>query len=441
MRTARSKAGSLKSGVIFNHKYPGEQTLINNENSNSPGFASTGLSDPILKALKALNYRKPTPIQDQTISSVLAGRDILGTAQTGTGKTAAFMLPVLEILNRKGKASPNQIRALILVPTRELAAQVYESTVNYSRYLKIRSTVAYGGVKINPQMIRLSRGVDILVATPGRLLDLYRKNAVQFSRLEVLVFDEADRMLNLGFQDEVNEILHLVPRQRQTMMFTATLSDEVSGLAKELLQDPLEVSVIPEEVTLEAVKQSVFPVAHERKTELLLELMQEKGWLKFLIFVKTKNRADRLVIKLIHAGYIAQAIHGDKSQGARTRALAEFKKDKASILVATDLAARGLDIDGLPLVINFDLPHLKEDYIHRIGRTGRAGQVGEALSFVSPEEFDSLKDIERLTKQIIPRVETEGFQLDPPLPESKLDTRPFKAKKPKKDKKRKQKSL
>ncbi len=407
--------------------------MINKE-TISRAFASTGLSEPILKALEAQGYREPTPIQEQTISSVLRGRDILGTAQTGTGKTAAFMLPVLEILSKNGKAAPNRIRALILVPTRELAAQVYESTVNYSRYLKIRSTVAYGGVKINPQMIRLSRGIDILVATPGRLLDLYRKNAVQFSKLEVLVFDEADRMLNLGFQDEVKEILKLLPHDRQTLMFTATLSEEVSHLAKEILQAPLEVSVIPEEITLDAVRQYVYPVDHEKKTELLLELMKKNSWLKFLIFVKTRNRAERLVKKLIHAGYIAQAIHGDKSQGARTKALAEFKKDNASILVATDLAARGLDIERLPLVINFDLPHLKEDYIHRIGRTGRAGQIGEALSFVSPEEFDSLKDIERLTKQVITRVETEGFQLETPLPGSKLDTRPFKVKRPKKNK-------
>ncbi len=408
--------------------------LKENEKPVSRSFAATGLSEPILKALKALNYKEPTPIQDQTIASVLAGRDILGTAQTGTGKTAAFMLPLIDILSKHTKASSNSIRALVLVPTRELAAQVYENTVNYSRFLKVRSTVAYGGVKINPQMIRLSKGVDILVSTPGRLLDLYRKNAVQFHDLEVLVFDEADRMLNLGFQDEVKDILKLLPRDRQTMMFTATLSDEVSLLAKELLHTPLEVSVIPEEITLDAVSQYVYPVAHERKTELLLELMKKNNWLKILIFVKTKNRADRLVKKLIHAGYIAQAIHGDKSQGARTKALAEFKKDDASILVATDLAARGLDIDRLPLVISFDLPHLKEDYIHRIGRTGRAGQVGKALSFVSPEEFDSLKDIERLTKQVLPRVETEGFQLTPPLPESKLDTRPFKAKKTKKKK-------
>ena len=408
--------------------------MINKKKTISRAFASTGLAEPILRALEAQGYREPTPIQEQTISSVLRGRDILGTAQTGTGKTAAFMLPLLEILSKNGKAAPNRIRALILVPTRELAAQVYESTVNYSRYLKIRSTVAYGGIKINPQMIRLSRGVDILVATPGRLLDLYRKNAVQFSKLEVLVFDEADRMLNLGFQDEVKEILKLIPHDRQTLMFTATLSDEVSHLAKEILQEPLEVSVIPEEITLDAVRQYVYPVAHEKKTELLLELMKKNSWLKFLIFVKTRNRADRLVKKLINAGYIAQAIHGDKSQGARTKALAEFKKDNASILVATDLAARGLDVERLPLVINFDLPHLKEDYIHRIGRTGRAGQIGEAISFVSPEEFDSLKNIERLTRQVITRVETEGFQLEPPLPDSKLDTRPFKVKKPKKNK-------
>ena len=398
------------------------------------GFEVLSLSRPLLRALEAITYTEPTPIQEQTIPSVLAGRDILAAAQTGTGKTAAFVLPMLQILSEGKKASPNRIRALILVPTRELAAQVYDSTVDCGRFLKIRSTVAYGGVKINPQMIRLSRGVDILVATPGRLLDLYRQNAVNFKDLEILVFDEADRMLNLGFKDEVEELLALFPPGRQNLMFTATFSDEVRALAKTIVNDPVELSINPKEITVDAVDQKLYPVAHTRKTALLLKLMEEKGWLKFLIFVKTKNRADRLVRKLIEEGYIAQAIHGDKTQGARTRALAEFRKDSRYILVATDLAARGLDIDKLPLVVNFDLPHLKEDYIHRIGRTGRAGQVGEAVSFVSPEEFDKLKDIERLTKQIIPRALEKGFELDPPLPESVLDTRPFKAKKPKKKK-------
>jgi ATP-dependent RNA helicase RhlE len=348
---------------------------------------------------------------------------------------------MLQILSGSGRRSSNSIRALVLVPTRELAAQVYESVVDCGRHLKIRSTVAYGGVKINPQMIRLSRGADVLVATPGRLLDLHRQNAVRFSDLEVLVFDEADRMLNLGFKDEVEEVLNLLPEERQNMMFTATFSEPVRELARRIVRNPLEVTVRPREITVDAVRQHVYPVAHTSKTSLLLKLMEEKHWIKFLIFVKTKNRADRLVRKLIENGYIASAIHGDKSQGARTRALAEFRKDSHSILVATDLAARGLDISGLPLVVNFDMPHLKEDYVHRIGRTGRAGRMGEAVSFVSPEEFDKLKDVERLTRQVIPRTLAEGFELDPPLPESKLDTRPFKPKKPKKKKNREQNTV
>ncbi len=415
-------------------------TETKDKSMNKNGFRDLGLSAPLLKALKAMDFTEPTPIQKETIPTALGGRDILAAAQTGTGKTAAFVLPLLQILSASGKSGPNRIRALVLVPTRELAAQVYESLVDCGRHLKIRSTVAYGGVKINPQMIRLSRGGDVLVATPGRLLDLYRQNAVGFSDLEVLVFDEADRMLNLGFKDEVEEILTLLPEERQNLMFTATFSEAVRELARRIVHDPLEVTVRPREITLDAVSQHVFPVAHTRKTSLLLRLMEERAWPKFLIFVKTKNRADRLVRKLIENGYIAAAIHGDKSQGARTRALAEFKKDSHSILVATDLAARGLDISGLPLVINFDMPHLKEDYIHRIGRTGRAGQVGEAISFVSPEEFDKLKDVERLTRQVISRTLTEGFELEPPLPESVLDTRPFKVKKPKKKKNKGQKN-
>ena len=408
--------------------------MTENKSMNEKGFRDLGLADSLLKALKAMDYKEPTPIQIETIPTALSGRDILAAAQTGTGKTAAFVLPLLQILSGSGRRASNNIRALVLVPTRELAAQVYESVVDCGRYLKVRSTVAYGGVKINPQMIRMSRGVDVLVATPGRLLDLYRQNAVRFKDLEILVFDEADRMLNLGFRDEVEEILTLLPEDRQNLMFTATFSEAVRELARRIVREPLEVTVRPREITVDAVRQHVYPVAHTSKTSLLLKLMEENNWIKFLIFVKTKNRADRLVRKLIENGYIAAAIHGDKSQGARTRALAEFKKDSHSILVATDLAARGLDISGLPLVVNFDMPHLKEDYVHRIGRTGRAGQMGEAVSFVSPEEFDKLKDIERLTKQVIPRTLKEGFEPDSPLPESKLDTRPFKPKKPKKKK-------
>lgn len=399
-------------------------------------FADLNLSSPILRALKARDYKNPSEVQCMTIPPVLGKKDVLATAQTGTGKTAAFVLPILERLGGGKPAPPNRIRALILVPTRELAAQVYESVVNYGRYLRLRSTVVHGGVKINPQMLRMTKGQDILVATPGRLLDLYRQNAIRFDLLEILVLDEADRMLNLGFQDEINAIHDLIPRKRQTLMFTATLSGETEKLADAFVRNPVRIEVNPEEITLEAIEQMVYPVDRMKKTALLIELYRAQNGDKALVFTKTKNRANHLVEKLSRAGIDAAAIHGDKSQGARTRALDEFKAGKITLLVATDLAARGLDIRGLPLVINFDMPHLKEDYIHRIGRTGRAETRGLALSFVDTEEFQKLKDIERLTKQIIPRVVVTEYEPDPPLPESVLDTRPFKAKKPKKPKKR-----
>ncbi|OQY34922.1 MAG: hypothetical protein B6241_03315 [Spirochaetaceae bacterium 4572_59] len=405
------------------------------EKEQTGSFRSLRLSDSILNALKVKEYNVPSPIQEQTIPAVLAGSDVLAAAQTGTGKTAAYTLPMLQKLSEGRKAGPNKIRALILVPTRELAAQVYDSVVNYGRFLELRSTVAYGGIKINPQMIRLSRGVDILVATPGRLLDLHRQNAVIFTRLEMLILDEADRMLNLGFKEEIEELFSLFPVKRQTLMFTATFTEGIRTLARVIVTEPVEITVESKELTIEAIDQKIYPVDKMRKTELFMNQIDANSWGKILVFVKTKNRADRLCRKLEAKGFLAAAIHGDKTQGARTKALAEFKKDKGSILVATDLAARGLDIDQLPLVVNFDLPHLKEDYIHRIGRTGRAGRVGEAVSFVSFEEFDKLKDIERLIKQLIPRCLVEGFEMDPALPESLLDTRPFPPKKPKKTKK------
>lgn len=399
-------------------------------------FSDLKLSEPLIKAVKARKYEDPSPIQVETIPAILSGRDVLATSQTGTGKTAAYTLPILDLLSSKGnRASSNHVRTLILAPTRELAAQIYDSVVNYGRFLDLKSTVAYGGMKINPQMIRMTKGMDILVATPGRLLDLYRQNAVKFEQLEILVLDEADRMLNLGFSEEISEILKLIPSKRQTLMFTATFSDEVKSLASGLVQNPIEISINPQEITVDSISQWVYPVDKMKKTALFIQLLKSKSSDRVLVFTKTKNRADHLVQKLEKAGFGAAAIHGDKSQGNRTRSLEEFKSGIVSILVATDLAARGIDIDGLPLVVNFDLPHLKEDYIHRIGRTGRAGASGQAISFVSDDEYLKLKDIERLTKQVIDRIVIPGFELDTPLRESKLDVRPFKPKKAKKNKK------
>lgn len=401
-------------------------------------FSDLKLSEPLIKAVKASNYEDPSPIQVETIPAVLTGSDVLAESQTGTGKTAAYTLPILDLLSRSDKnVGSNQIRTLILAPTRELAAQIYNSVVNYGRFLNLKSTVVYGGMKINPQMIRMTRGIDILVATPGRLLDLYRQNAVKFEQMEILVLDEADRMLNLGFSEEISEILQLIPSKRQTLMFTATFSDEVKSLAAGLVEHPIEISINPQEITVDSIGQWVYPVEKMKKTALFIQLLNGRSGDRVLVFTKTKNRADHLVQKLDKAGFAAAAIHGDKSQGNRTRSLEEFKSGKISILVATDLAARGLDIHGLSLVVNFDLPHLKEDYVHRIGRTGRAGASGQAISFVSEDEFLKLKDIERLTKQVIDRIEIPGFELDPPLRESKLDLRPFKPNKPKKKKKEK----
>ena len=407
---------------------------MNEMNNQSGEFHGLNLSAPILKALKKQNYEKPSPIQIETIPAVLSGKDVLAAAQTGTGKTAAYILPILDRLSKGKKVQSNLVRALILAPTRELAAQIFDSVQNYGRFLPIEATVVYGGVKINPQMIRLTKGLDILVATPGRILDLYRRNSINFRQLEILIIDEADRMLNLGFLPEIHELLTRIPARRQTLMFTATFSEDVRELAREIVTDPVEISVNPQEITVSSVKQWIYPVDKMRKTELLIKLIKENKWTKILVFTKTKNRADHLEQKLHKKGILTAAIHGDKGQGARTRALAEFKADKISLLVATDLAARGLDIEQLPLVVNFDLPHLKEDYIHRIGRTGRANATGEAVSFVSAEEFPKLRDIERLTKQVLERRIVEGFELENPLPESQLDVRPFKIKKPKKRK-------
>ncbi|MCW9050812.1 MAG: DEAD/DEAH box helicase [Motiliproteus sp.] len=397
-------------------------------------FASLGLSDALLQAISEQGYETPSPIQAEAIPAVLEGHDVMAAAQTGTGKTAGFTLPILEKLIDGQPAQANQARVLILTPTRELAAQVGESVSLYGKHLPLRSAVVFGGVKINPQMMRLRRGVDVLVATPGRLLDLYNQKAVRFTQLEILVLDEADRMLDMGFIHDIRKILALLPKNRQNLMFSATFSDEIRSLAKTMVNNPVEISVTPKNAAAKTVEQSLYPVDKAKKTALLIKLIKEQQWQQVLVFTRTKHGANRLTKKLESQGITASAIHGNKSQGARTKALAQFKEGTISTLVATDIAARGLDIDQLPQVVNFDLPNVSEDYVHRIGRTGRAGATGHAVSLVCADEFKLLKDIERLTKQVIERKPVEGFEPVHPLPDSKLDTRPFKAKKPKKPK-------
>jgi ATP-dependent RNA helicase RhlE len=397
-------------------------------------FASLGLSAPILEAVAEQGYQTPSPIQAKSIPAVLEGRDVMAAAQTGTGKTAGFTLPILEQLSKGGRAHGNQVRALILTPTRELAAQVADSVAVYGKHTPLRSAVVFGGVKINPQMMQLRKGVDILVATPGRLLDLYKQNAVRFKQLEVLVLDEADRMLDMGFIHDIRKILGLLPRQRQSLMFSATFSDEIRTLAKGLVNNPLEISVSPPNTTVKSVEQWLYPVDKNRKSALLTQLIQQNQWAQVLVFTRTKHGANRLTRHLDGRGIKAAAIHGNKSQSARTRALADFKGGATRVLVATDIAARGLDIDQLPQVVNFDLPNVPEDYVHRIGRTGRAGATGQAISLVSAEEFKQLVDIERVTKELLTRKSMEGFEPVHELPASRLNRRPVRANRPHKPK-------
>jgi ATP-dependent RNA helicase RhlE len=397
-------------------------------------FTSLGLSAPILEAVAEQGYEVPTPIQTQAIPAVIEGRDLMAAAQTGTGKTAGFTLPLLERLSKGERAQPNQVRALILTPTRELAAQVEESVATYGKNLPLRSAVVFGGVKINPQMMALRKGVDILVATPGRLLDLYGQNAVRFNQLEVLVLDEADRMLDMGFIHDIRKILNLLPKQRQNLLFSATFSDEIRSLAKGLVHDPIEISVSPRNTTVESVEQWIYPVDKKQKSALLTHLILENQWEQVLVFSRTKHGANQLTRLLEAAGIKAAAIHGNKSQAARTKALSDFKKGQIRILVATDIAARGLDIDQLPQVVNFDLPNVPEDYVHRIGRTGRAGATGHAISLVSADEVKQLADIERLIKQLLTRKLIDGFIPVHPLPETRLNGAPPRANRPKKPK-------
>jgi len=374
-------------------------------------FASLGLSDALLRAVADAGYTEPTPIQLQAIPAVLAGGDLLAGAQTGTGKTAGFVLPILQRLSSSPRAPGRApIRVLIMTPTRELAAQVEESVRTYGKHLKFTSTTVFGGVGINPQITALRRGVDIVVATPGRLLDHHRSRTIDLSGVETLVLDEADRMLDMGFMPDIKRILAILPKKRQNLLFSATFSDEIRDLAKGLLHAPAQIQATPRNSTVDAVEQTVHPVDAKRKTELLVHLVRDQQWFQVLVFTRTKHGANRLAEQLGKNAITALAIHGNKSQGARTRALAEFKSAKLQVLVATDIAARGLDIEQLPHVVNFDLPNVPEDYVHRIGRTARAGASGAAISLVSPDEMAYLRDIERLIRRSIPRVVVAGFE-------------------------------
>ena len=392
-------------------------------------FDSLGLSAPILKAIAKQGYDKPSPIQEQAIPAVLKGRDVMAAAQTGTGKTAGFTLPILEILSTAAKVKPGQARVLILTPTRELAAQIEASVMTYGKFLPITSTVVFGGVKINPQINRLRKGIDILVATPGRLLDLHNQKAVRFDQLEMLVLDEADRMLDMGFIHDIRKILATLPKRRQNLMFSATFSQEIRKLAKTMVNDPIEISVSARNTTVKTVKQWIHPVDKAKKSALLAHLIIEHKWFQVLVFSRTKHGANRLAKQLDTKGIPAMAIHGNKSQAARTRALADFKKGKVQVLVATDIAARGIDIDLLPQVVNFDLPNVPEDYVHRIGRTGRAGSKGQAVSLVSADEFKQLRDIENFIKQQLERKLVDGFEPDHDVPASNSKVKPSKSKK------------
>jgi ATP-dependent RNA helicase RhlE len=399
-------------------------------------FASLGLIDQIARTLASLEYTQPTPIQAQAIPAVLAGRDVMAAAQTGTGKTAAFALPLLQRLVQDGvQVGSNAVRALVLVPTRELAEQVHESVRAYGEGLVLRTMVAYGGVSINPQMMRLRKGVDVLVATPGRLLDLQRQNAVKFNQVQALVLDEADRMLDLGFSRDIDKLLALLPKRRQTLLFSATFSDPIRELAARLLHDPVDIETAPRNTTARAIRQWIVTTDKKRKPDLFLHLLRRHGWSQVLAFVKTRKGVDQLVELLEAKGIGADSIHGDKPQPARLRALERFKADEVRVLVATDVAARGLDIDELPVVVNVDLPIVAEDYVHRTGRTGRAGASGEAVSLVCADEVQQLAAIEALTGQTLQREEEAGFEAEHRVPQTNAGGQVVK--KPKKPKKNK----
>ncbi len=379
-------------------------------------FANLGLSAPLLRAIKEEGYTKPTPIQKQAIPVILNRKDVLAGAQTGTGKTAGFTLPLLELLGGHACSKGKQpVRALILTPTRELASQVYENVLSYSKYTPYKSAVVFGGVGINPQIRDFRRGVDIVVATPGRLLDHIQRQTVNLSKVEFLVLDEADRMLDMGFIRDIKKILAILPKKRQNLLFSATFSDDIKKLSDSLLNTPQLIEVARRNRASELVEQLVHPVDKAKKRALLSSLIKKHSWNQVLVFTRTKHGANKLSEQLNRDGINSSAIHGNKSQGARTKALANFKNGDVRVLVATDIAARGIDIDQLPHVVNFELPNISEDYIHRIGRTGRAGTQGSAVSLVCVDELQYLRDIEKLLKRKIPQERVEGFEPDPSI--------------------------
>ena len=376
-------------------------------------FNELGLMPSLLKAVNEKGYTEPSPIQEKAIPLILRRKDVLASAQTGTGKTAGFTLPLLQILSKQPNSNHRNIKALILTPTRELAAQIYDNVVEYSKYLEIRSTVIFGGVNQKPQVSKIRNGIDILIATPGRLLDLENQRLLSLRNVEILVLDEADRMLDMGFQRDINKIMNLLPSKRQNLLFSATFSKEIKRLAKGILNDPALVETSPQNTTVEAIVQYVYKVDKNKKSNLIIQLIKEGNWRQVLVFTRTKHGANNLCKKMIKADISAAAIHGNKSQSARTKALAGFKDGSVEILVATDIAARGLDIPLLPHVVNFELPNIPEDYVHRIGRTGRAGAKGEAISLVCVDEKQYLKDIEKLVNLKIPSKIKQGYEPDP----------------------------
>ncbi|MEA3383878.1 MAG: DEAD/DEAH box helicase [Campylobacterota bacterium] len=380
-------------------------------------FSKLGLNESLLKAISDEGYTTPTPIQKQAIPVILDRKDILAGAQTGTGKTAGFTLPLLQILsdNKNRDNQKPKVKALILTPTRELAAQVDESVVTYGKYLPFKSAVIFGGVGINPQIAKLRKGVDIVVATPGRLLDHVGQKTIDLSEVEFLILDEADRMLDMGFIHDIKKVLKILPKQRQNLLFSATFSNDIKKLADSLLDNPTLIEVARTNQTSEQIKQSIHPVDKAKKKHLLTKLIDDNSWKQVLVFTRTKHGANKLSQHLNENHITAAAIHGNKSQGARTKALADFKDNSVRVLVATDIAARGIDIDLLPHVVNFELPNVPEDYVHRIGRTGRAGSNGEAISLVCIDEEELLFNIEKLIKDKIPKTIIEGFKPDPSI--------------------------
>jgi ATP-dependent RNA helicase RhlE len=384
-------------------------------------FASLNLCDELLKAVAEQGYTTPTAIQLEAIPAVLSGRDVMAAAHTGTGKTASFTLPMVQLLSGGARPTALHVRALVITPTRELAAQVSESVQNYSRHMNIRSTAVFGGVRIEPQIAALQEGVDVLVATPGRLLDLYGQGAINFDELEILVLDEADRMLDMGFIDDIRRIQILLPDKRQTLMFSATFSTEVKLLSEGMFNNPLLIEVAAENSTAPTIKQVIHPVDKERKSELLIDLIKKNKWHQVLVFSRTKKGADSLVSELESAGIRAASIHANRTQYARTHALEDFRSGQVVALVATDIAARGLDVSQLPCVVNFDLPYVAEDYVHRIGRTGRAGTFGLAVSLVSEDEYKQLKSIEEVIGFQFERKILRGFMPTEKAPTSKFD--------------------